>query len=82
MKVRATTRHQTTLTGTVEAQELADWIAGQLKLPPKSVVELWVGDDPHDLAVNLGNPLQFRVTYSGEITTPPPTAAAATTDPA
>ena len=49
--------------GELSLQELVDYISRECFVPPggKGHVRLWVGDDPHDISVNLGNPLQFEI---------------------
>jgi hypothetical protein len=58
-----------TIDGEVGLAELVRWIRAALVVPAGAKFKVWVGDDPLDLEVNLGNPLRFTVTFD-EPTTP------------
>lgn len=64
--MKSRTRHTTTVEGELSRDELVAFIAGQVAIPEGAELELWVGDDPHDIRVNLGNPLRFRYVTTHE----------------
>jgi hypothetical protein len=73
VKVQARTVHTTTVEGEASSEELVAWLREQINIPDNADLRLWVGDEPHDVWLNLGSPLRFRFTWSGEVKTPPTT---------
>lgn len=71
MKLQAHTVATTTITGEVSEAELLAWIGRECNIPAGAACRLWVGDDPLDISVNLGNPLRFTITWDTRVITPP-----------
>jgi len=65
MRTAAKRSTVTVISGEVSLEEVVKWISRELPIPKGSEVKVWVGDDPLDMAVNLGNPLRFTVQWTG-----------------
>lgn len=67
MKVTGTTRHTTTLEGEVSEAELIAFLGTQIHIPEGAEVRILVGDLARAIDLSLGEPLRFRIVFSGDV---------------
>ncbi len=71
MKVTAKNVLTTTISGEISEAELLAYFKQTVQVPDGMHVRFFVGDPPHDVDINIGEPIRFTFTFSREVADAP-----------